>query len=75
MTKMLNLLLEEPLQMLELDSKIIKKLNLSNIYIVQDLWHLKRKNLKELNFTDEEIKQIKIKLQLNSIDLNQKIYH
>ena len=75
MTKMLNLLLEEPLQMLELDSKIIKKLNLSNIYIVQDLWHLKRKNLKELNFTDEEIKQIKIKLQLNSIDLNKKIYH
>ena len=72
---MLNLLLEEPLQMLELDSKIIKKLNLSNIYIVQDLWHLKRKNLKELNFTDEEIKQIKIKLQLNSIDLNKKIYH
>lgn len=72
---MLNLLLEEPLQMLELDSKIIKKLNLSNIYIVQDLWHLKRKNLKELNFIDEEIKQIKIKLQLNSIDLNQKIYH
>lgn len=72
---MLNLLLEEPLQMLELDSKIIKKLNLSNIYIVQDLWNLKRKNLKELNFTDEEIKQIKIKLQLNSIDLNQKIYH
>ena len=46
---MLNLLLEEPLQMLELDSKIIKKLNLSNIYSSRFM-AFKKKKPKRIKF-------------------------
>lgn len=64
-----------PLDSLEIDNNIIKKLNQNNIHNVKDLWNLKRKNLKELGLTDTEIKHITIKLQLHSIDLNHKIYN
>ena len=67
--------LTAPIETLEIDTNIISKLHQNNIYNVKDLWNLKRKNLKELGLTDSEIKHITIKLQLNSIDLNKKIYH
>lgn len=67
--------LTSPIETLEIDTNIISKLHQNNIYNVKDLWNLKRKNLKELGLTDSEIKHITIKLQLNSIDLNKKIYH
>lgn len=72
---MANNPLTAPLSSLELDSAIIEKLNKNNIIEVNDLWKLKRKNLKQLGLTDTEIKHITIKLQLHSIDLNKKIYH
>lgn len=72
---MSNNKLKASLETLEIDTDIIKKLNQNNIYEIKDLWHLKRKNLKDLGLTDYEIKHITIKLQLNSIDLNKKIYH
>ena len=63
------------LKSLEIDPEIINKLNQHHINSVKDLWNLKRKNLKEIGLTDNEIKHITIKLQLHSIDLNKKIYH
>lgn len=72
---MINNPLESPLEFLEIDKEIIEKLNQNNILKVKDLWRLKRKNLKEMGFNDTEIKHITIKLQLHSIDLNQKLYH
>lgn len=59
---------------LNLSSKITNKLKENNINIINDLWILKRKQLKELGFTDIEIKSIIISLQLQGIDLNKKIY-
>ena len=59
---------------LELSSKITNKLKENNINIINDLWILKRKQLKDLGFTDTEIKSIIISLQLQGIDLNKKIY-
>ena len=50
------------LETLEIDTEIIKKLKQNNIYEVKDLWNLKRKNLKELGLTDQEIKHFTIKL-------------
>ena len=43
---------------LNLSSKITNKLKENNINIINDLWILKRKQLKELGFTDIEIKSI-----------------
>ncbi|MBQ8681412.1 MAG: hypothetical protein IJ509_00665 [Bacilli bacterium] len=72
---MTNNALTSSLKTLEIDTTIINKLNQNNIFAVKDLWKMKRKNLKEIGLTDTEIKHITIKLQLHSIDLNQKIYH
>lgn len=71
----MNKHLTDNLETLGIDINIISKLNKNNIYKIKDLWNLKRKNLKGLGLTDLEIKHITIKLQLNSIDLNKKIYN
>lgn len=67
--------LDSKLQNLKIDNDIITKLNKEGIFEVKDLWQYNRKKLKELGLTDPEIKHITIKLQLNSIDLNKKVYH
>lgn len=72
---MTNNYLSSDLSSLEIDLTIIKKLNKNNIFKVKDLWNLTRKQLKDLGLKDNEIKHITIKLQLNSIDLNKKIYN
>jgi 5-bromo-4-chloroindolyl phosphate hydrolysis protein len=59
---------------LNLTYPIIKKLKENNINIINDLWILKRKQLKDLGLTDKEIKSIVISLQLEGLDLNKKIY-
>lgn len=71
----MNKHLTDNLETLGIDNNIISKLNKNNIYKIKDLWNLKRKDLKELGLTDLAIKHITIKLQLNSIDLNKKIYN
>ncbi len=67
--------LNQPLQKLDLSQELIQKLNQHQIYSIYELWNLKRKNLKEQGLTDSEIKQIIIKLQLHSLDLNKKHYN
>ena len=46
----------------------------NEINIVEDLWVINRHKLKDMNFKDNEINQIIIKLQLIGIDLNHKKY-
>ncbi len=68
------IILEKNIEELGLDSNINIKLKEKKILIIKDLWKMKRKELKQLGFSDNEISQIIIKLQLNDIDLNKKIY-
>ena len=68
------MILNMDIEKLGLDSKIINRLRDNNVLVIGDLWKLKRKELRQMNFSDGEINQIIIKLQLHAIDLNKKIY-
>ena len=65
---------ENQIEELKIDKKIIKKLVDNNINYIKDLWILKRKDLKMMSFSDIEIKKITIALQLSGLDLNKKMY-
>lgn len=67
-------ILEKELKDLELPVTLVKKLNDNNLTILNDIWILKRKDLKEIGLSDNEINQIVIKLQLHGYDLNKKKY-
>lgn len=66
--------LKKNIEILNLDGNIIKKLKENNINIIEELWVINRHKLKDMNFKDNEINQIIIKLQLIGIDLNHKRY-
>ncbi|MBE6158880.1 MAG: hypothetical protein E7159_03555 [Firmicutes bacterium] len=68
------MILEKNIEELQLNKKIINKLKEKDIRIIKDLWKMKRKELKQLGFSDSEISQIIIKLQLHAIDLNKRVY-
>ena len=68
------MILEKNIDELQLNNKIINKLKEKDIRIIKDLWKMKRKELKQLGFSDSEISQIIIKLQLHAIDLNKRVY-
>lgn len=68
------MILEKNIEELGLNSKITNKLKANNILIIKELWKMKRKDLKILGFSDNEISQIIIKLQLHAIDLNKRVY-
>ena len=68
------LFLKKNIENLYLYNTVINKLKGHNIFIVEDLWRMNRKELKQIGFTNSEISQIIIKLQLNGLDLNKKIY-
>ena len=68
------MILEKNIEELQLNNKIIKKLKEKDIRIIKVLWKMKRKELKQLGFSDSEISQIIIKLQLHAIDLNKRVY-
>lgn len=65
---------EDKIEKMNISLKVINKLKDNNIKIINDVWVLKRKQLKELGLTDKEIKSIIIALQLEGLDLNKKIY-
>ena len=67
-------ILEKGIEELALNENIYKTLKENNINIVEELWTLKRKELKDLGIKDSEISQITIKLQLYGLDLNKKVY-
>ncbi|MBQ9071619.1 MAG: hypothetical protein IJY25_00470 [Bacilli bacterium] len=66
--------LENNIDILNLDDIVTKRLKSISIYKVEDLWKCKRNYLKENDFTNNDISQIKIKLQLIGLDLNKKKY-
>ncbi len=59
---------------LSLNKNIINKLKELNINYIEELWQLKRSDLKYNNFTNDEINEIIISLQLIGLDLNKKKY-
>jgi len=59
---------------LSLSKELINKLKDKELNYVEDVWVLKRINLKTLGFTNDEIKEIIISLQLIGLDLNKKKY-
>ena len=67
-------ILNKKIDLLNLDEIIIKKLNNIDIYKVEDLWKCDRDYLKGICFSNNDISQIKIRLQLMELDLNKKIY-
>ena len=68
------MILDEKIEKLSLNSILTDKLKEKGINIVKDLWQMQRKDLKNLDFSDGEITQMVIKLQLNALDLNKKVY-
>ena len=68
------MILEKSITKLGLNSKITNKLKEKDILKIKDLWKMERKELKQNGFSDSEISQIIIKLQLHAIDLNKKVY-
>lgn len=65
---------EESINKLGIDNNIKEKLENINIKLIKDLWVLKRKELKNMNFNDSEINHIRIKMQLLGLDLDKKKY-
>ena len=47
--------IEDKIEKLMISTKLKEKLSLSKIKTIKDLWQLKRKDLKNLTFTDQEI--------------------
>lgn len=66
--------LEKTIEEMNLSSKLVEKMHENNFNIIKDIWVTNRKKLKELGFTDSEIKSIIIALQLEGLDLNKKKY-
>lgn len=72
--KKYNSNIEKSISVLDLDKETNNLLKKNNILKVEDIWILNRKKLKELGLSDNEIKQVVIKLQLLGLDLNKKMY-
>lgn len=59
---------------LKLDKKTVQKLEAQELKTVNDLWHVNRKELKRAGFTDSEIHQIIIQLELYGLDLGHRVW-
>lgn len=60
------------LEDLKLTNDILNKMNKNNIRSIEDVWILKRTDLKQMGFSNEEINLIIIELELLGLDLNKK---
>ena len=59
---------------LSLSKELINKLKDKELNYIEDVWVLKRTDLKTLGFNNDEINNIIISLQLIGLDLNKKKY-
>ena len=69
-----SICLEDNINKLGIDNEVLKILNQNNVLIIDELWKLKRNNLKKMGLNNMDIQHIKIKLQLRGLDLNKRIY-
>ncbi len=67
--------LSDKIEALKIDEEIVKVLKKHNILTVEQLWNMKRNDLKKMGLESPEIKHIKIKMQLHSLDINRKKYN
>ena len=66
--------LNKSINELKIEESVLIKLNSISIYKIEDLWKVSSKYLKDNKFTNTDITNIKIKLQLLGLDLDKKIY-
>lgn len=59
---------------LSLSKELINKLKDKELNYIEDVWVLKRIDLKNMCFSNDEINDIIISLQLIGLDLNKKKY-
>lgn len=59
---------------LSLSKELINKLKDKELNYIEDVWVLKRIDLKNMGFSNDEINDIIISLQLIGLDLNKKKY-
>jgi DNA-directed RNA polymerase alpha subunit len=64
----------EKIEKLNLDKDIEIILKNNNVNTMQDIWKLKRRELKNIGLKDSQINHIIIKMQLKGLDLNEKMY-
>lgn len=67
-------ILEKSIEELGLNTKMTSILVDNDINTIEDIWVLKRKDLRAFSLSDSGITQIVIKLQLFGLDLNKKVY-
>ena len=65
---------DKSIEMLNLDSKLLKILKNNDINIVSKLWEKSKEDLKAIDLSQEDIREIRVKLQLYGLDINRKIY-
>ena len=71
---MKNRHLEKDIDALKLESNTLKLLRANNINFIQDVWVLKRKDLKSIGLKDSDINTLVVKMQLFGLDINKKVY-
>jgi len=64
----------ENIEKLNLDKDIEFILKSNNVNSIQDIWKFKRRELKKIGLRDFQINHIIIKMQLNGLDLDEKMY-
>lgn len=64
--------MSENIAVLDLDKEIEVILINNNINNINELWILNRNDLKKIGIKDNQINQIRIKLQLKGLDINKK---
>ena len=74
MTMRTAMVIEKSVDKLKLSDEITDKLKENDIKIINDLWQLKRTDLKKMGFSNDDINSIIIQLQLLGLDLNKKKY-
>lgn len=73
-SSMIRIDVSEEISKLGIDDSIISIFKSKDINTIAELWSLKRKDLKEMNFSSDQINHIIIKMQLKGMDLNRKKY-
>ncbi len=65
---------EQNIMELKVNSDTLSLLRENNVNTINDIWSLKRTDLKKIGVADSQINHIRIKLQLMGLDLNKKKY-